>query len=725
MKTTIYRIFVLSLAVIIACTSYAQHDVMMRKADDHYQRYEYADALELYLHLSKKDKTDALKVKIAHCYAKMNKFEEEEAWFNRVKDKTHMKPEDHYMYAQVLLADGKIEEAHKWFELYDHEKHADSRGARKLYTLDHLKEYYKDSTKYKITNMKSLNSEFSEFGAAYYKDGLVFASSRFHEHGVKHEYSWDHSAFLDLYYSPFKGDNDFEEPYLFDNKINTKYHEGPLTFNEDQTKIIFSRNNYEHGHAQKSKTDHATKVDLFEAELEGDKWNNIHKLNFEDREYTYEHPTMDKKHKTLIFASDIPGGQGGMDLYVSKWKGTGWGKPVNLGDKINTEGNEGFPFLHESGTLYFASDGHGGIGGLDIYSIEDYKDDNAEVTDLGFPINSHRDDFGLIINEDQTMGYFSSNRKGGIGSDDIYKFQVQGEMLCGVTMDKEKKEFVGDVHIKVSDAQGELVKEIDSDSLGNFDLFLNHGETLNLFGEKEKYMPGELEVKTPLTKNEDGCIVLEVDSIEIVLMGYIIGDDVGGPLDSAEVKIQNLTTGEEFTFITKEDGYFSMYAAPETEYLVNGSKVGYLPDNKSTSTAGVTTSKTIEVDLSLHLKKIRKGVSIQIKIFYAFNSADILPEAEPHLNELVKTMNDNPEIKVELSSHTDSRGKDSYNMKLSQRRAQSAVNYIVAKGIDKNRIIAKGYGESKLLNSCGNKSKCSEEEHSVNRRSEITILDDK
>ncbi len=380
--------------------------------------------------------------------------------------------------------------------------------------------------------------------------------------------------------------------------------------------------------------------------------------------YSVAHPALNKQGTMMIFASDRPGGFGGSDLWMTFKQGKrGWSEPVNLGDKINTEGDELFPFFDQpTGKLYFSSNGHNGLGGLDIYEAVQ-KDScicSYEIKNLGAPMNSVSDDYAIVWNKKHTHGYFTSNRKEGKGGEDIYKFLYTSskDPTAPHLYEPNVKEKNGNVQ-----ADGR-------------------------FGGKAGNGTADNRVTKTFT----------------VLKG---GDDE--PIADAEVVV-----GTD-TFRTNVNGEAQLKLPIDADGTIQVSALGYKPATYGYKKGGVIGTATGKLEVA-------RGENLVLKnIYYDFDRSEILPESAKELDRLVAFMEDNPDVQVELSSHTDSRGSDEYNLELSQKRAEAAVAYVVGQGIDPERIAAKGYGETKPLNGCVNGVECTEEQYRQNRRTEIFI----
>jgi len=418
-----------------------------------------------------------------------------------------------------------------------------------------------------------------------------------------------------------------------------------------------------------------------------------------------------------------------VDLYKSiRDKSGNWTAPVNLGPNINTSGDEMFPFIAEDGTLYFASNGHIGLGGLDVFSASPNKDSWNAPENLGYPINTNSDDFGYIIDKPNKNGYFVSNRPGGQGDDDIYKFVKKGIELCGLVYDARTSDPIEGAKVVMYEVKDERGTKLTGKD-GNFCFAASPKHVYKFVATKAGYLPNEVtvetadkpvQVKIPMVK--EGGINLEV---------LVLDKKTREPINTANVKLINTATSKEEKQQTNPEGkaYYSL--EPNSTYRIEGSKdlpepdMKYLTVSTTTSTVGKTAPATIYA--TLELEKVKKGVAIKIEnIYYYLDKWFIRPYAAKELDKLVKVMQDNPTMEIELSSHTDCRATIKYNATLSAKRAEAAVQYIASRGISLSRMVAAGYGESRLVNKCACECTfvvpCTEEQHQENRRTEFKIL---
>jgi peptidoglycan-associated lipoprotein len=522
---------------------------------------------------------------------------------------------------------------------------------------------------YKVENLP-FNSPASDYAPCLLADGrMAFTSDRSSSTGEA-TYKWTGNRFSDF----FVVDENASAALPLDvPNLNTAYNEGTIAFNREGTEAVFARC----GTAGKE-DDHCQ---LFRLAKSAEGWSAPEPLPFVEAGINYAHPAFSADGQTLYFASDHPDGWGGYDIYSVERNANGWGEPKVLGRNINTEKNDMFPSV-DADTLYFASEGHTGMGGLDVFKV--YRAGNGQWTppyNLKAPINSGGDDFALVV--DQRIapskgilqrGFFSSNRLGGQGSDDLYAF--------------------------------------------------------------ERKVPAPPPVSVVQPKDSVIVPIKPVIVYELILEGYVLekiyaqADNPNSrvlgrrPLQGARVQV--LVNGTTQSVPVNEEGYFSMKLAEGTDYQFFASREGYLNNDKRFSTKGVAQVPEMPVQrftLEIVLDKIFKNKEIVLEnIYYDFDKWDIREDAKPTLNALAATLQRNPGIKIQLSSHTDCRGKDAYNETLSQKRAQSAVDYLIQLGMAPERLVAKGYGEGSPALAC-DCARCTETEHQANRRTTFKVLE--
>ena len=612
-------------------------------ADKFFENFSYIKAAELYEEAVKEgDSSEHVLTRLGDCYYNNSKTKEAAVWYGKAINKyDNVNPEYIYKYIQTQRSLDNYEEANLWLAKFKDIQANDSRGQE--YDKNNLEIYeeLEDVDKDVIVEVENLpiNSQYSDFGSFIHNNELYFASAR--NTDLKKKYGWNDEPFLDLYQVSVKvtgTTKEFGSPdFIKAEKINTDYHEASIAITNDGKTIYFTRDNVDRRNKLGYDKEGTSHLKLYKATLVDEQWSDIVELPFNDDVHSTGHPALSADNKKLYFVSDREGGIGQTDIYAVDINEDSYGEPVNLGDKINTEGREMFPFVSQDSTLYFSSDGYLGLGLLDIYKSNIIKDEEAEPMNMGAPYNSGYDDFAFFVSGDldRKNGYFSSDREGGQGNDDIYGFKAYKckQIIEGIARDKKTNEILAGVEVKLINKAGKIVE----------------------------------------------------------------------------------------TVTTAEDGSYKLTADCDKSYTVLGTKEDY-KDDKVDVVTDKTNDKVNEADL--YLQPLIDNDQIVINpIFFDFDKWNIRTDAEYELENIVDVMREHPDMIIKIESHTDSRGSDSYNMKLSDRRAKATRDYLYSRGIAKDRIeSAIGYGETQLLNKCANKVDCTEEEHQLNRRSYFYIL---
>ena len=429
-----------------------------KKANKLYEDFGYKTSIPLFEEiLNKKEMKEADIEKIANSYRLIHDTENAEKWYKELIQLSDS-PVHTLYYAQALQSNRKYDLAKNYFLLYDKLiGPSDNRGKLLAEAIDRMNEF--KQTDIQIKNEEFINSEKIDFSPAYYKNGIVFVSTRPPAKGSRKKDIWVDDHFMTLFYSEVNENGDLESPSEFSEKISTDYHEGPLTADRNGNKIFFTRSNYNEGKKERTPDD-IVRLNIYTSKKQRNDWGPVSKLPFCTDEFDEMHPSLSSDGKSLYFSSNREGGFGGMDLYVSHLRSGEWSEPINMGSKINSSGNEVFPFIHDDGTLYFSSNGWGGLGGLDVFATTRVGDKYwSELINMGTPFNSPKDDFGFILNVLSTEGYLSSARDGGKGLDDIYSFRLRPESLkrpkvvrlaaTFCAYDEQTKERIPDVQVSV------------------------------------------------------------------------------------------------------------------------------------------------------------------------------------------------------------------------------------------------------------------------------------
>jgi len=644
------------LIIIVALMFPSLLQAQKQKTERAYAAYEagtYYDAIDHFKDVYSKTRDRQLKAEmvfmVSECYRLINDPKNAELWYKRAVRSPFPKPEAQYWLADSYKKLGRYPEAIEEFRTYRQLVPGDPRTEQQIRACELAMEWQASPEAYNVEEMKDINSRDSDFGPAYARDdhGLVwFTSSRDDARGNK-EHGATGQSFTDIFETRLDKKGKWSTPVPVD-FLNTEFEDGTPSFSMDYTEVFFTR-------CEAGKRESKGCVIMYSSR-EGVNWSDPEKIELLDDTLVAAHPALSPDGQTLYFVSDMPGGRGGKDLYrtTRTSPGSPWSRPENLGTDINTRGNELFPFVQEDGTLYFASDGHIGMGGLDIFRAVPQGGDAWLVQNMMAPINSPADDFGITFESGAERGIFSSSRKGRT-ADDLYTFEMP-PLLFSIT-------------------------------------------------------------------------------------GLVRDEKTGQPVEGAAVQLI-ASDGANMQTETGAAGDFRFTLRPEVDYIFLASKKGYLNGKEKETTRGQDKSRDFMA--TIQLTPIDRPIELP-NIFYDFGKWDLRPESMVSLDRLVETLNDNPNVTIELMSHTDSRDTEEFNLDLSQKRAQSVVDYLIAKGIAADRLTAQGYGETNpkvvdqeimenspflrsgaTLNEQYINSLASEEQkeiaHQINRRTEFRVL---
>ena len=622
----------------------------LKKADALFRNYSYVDAAKAYeecLEKIKKPSVQTLK-NAADSYYFISDNRNALKWYQKLYEiQGDNLPDIYYLrYIQSMKGVMDYDNADKITKEYLNKKGDQKEIDKYVFQKKLLDSLSKSKSLYTISNI-NINTNKSDFGAAFYKDKIVFTSARDTTNFDKKLYNWNKQPFLSLYVAERSAaDGNLFDETIFIPNIMTKYHEATATFSSDWKTMYYTTNILKKNKLviDESRTNN---FQIIKGTIEDNKLVKTEKVFFDSDKYSVGHPYLSDDGKLLFFASDMPGGYGETDLYVVRIADDGtMSSPQNLGPTINTIGNDVFPF-YRNGVLYFSSDGHYGLGDLDIYESKLSEGLNFSVPrNLGTPINSNKDDFSFIIDSKDNYGYISSNRAQGKGDDDIYYF-TKGKPICnqlisGKAINTKTKTGISDTFIIAYDVYDSVITETKTDADGNYTLEVPCSKRIKITANKPNFSGDEKYIET--TKDNNA----QIKDVNFYLSNY---DDL----------------------VVKKDGI---------------EKVDINP------------------------------------IFFDYDKFNINPQAAAELEKVVFVMQKFPKIKIKIESHTDSRGKDAYNLKLSDERAKSTQAYIISKGIESSRIeSAIGYGATRLVNKCKKGVKCTEAEHLANRRSDFIIIE--
>ncbi|ESU18890.1 outer membrane lipoprotein omp16 precursor [Flavobacterium cauense R2A-7] len=477
------------------------------RADKKYDNYAYIDAIEVYEKVAEKGhKSVDLFEKLGNSYYFNGEYDKAEKWYSELFAMTEDVPAEYYFrYSQSLKSIGNYKKADE-YQLKFYQKTNDKAGEEMLKNRNYLDELRKNSDRYVVENA-GINTEFSDYGSMFKGADVIFTSARKTKDVFQKKHSWTGQYFTKLYTAKVADDGKLSDAQEFAKELDSKFHEATPVFTKDGNTVYFTRNNYNEGKKGKS-DDKVNKLKIYKATLKDGKWEDIKELPFNNDNYSVAHPALSADEKTLYFSSDMPGTLGASDIFKVAINGDGtFGTPENLGSGINSPLRETFPYVTDKNVLYFSSDDHLGIGGLDVFEAKMNKDGSyTSVRNVGAPINSPKDDFGYIVNTKTHVGYFTSNRDGGVGSDDIYKFQenVCEQLIRGTITDMQTALALPGAKVSLFDANMELIKAVEADDKGDFAFEENIecDKKYYVRAEKTDYETKEINVSVPLKSGE-------------------------------------------------------------------------------------------------------------------------------------------------------------------------------------------------------------------------------
>jgi len=627
------KIYILFLFIAFSTSFVNAQSNKTKKADELYARLAYTEAAQAYQKLIKKGDADKYVFEqLGNCYYYINDTKNSETYYKRVVKGKKATPETIYNYAQSLKANAKYEDYNTWMKKFAEINPNDSRAIAFMENPAYIPAILDKKQKFKLNNLKELNTEYSEFGGILIEEDFYFTSAR---NTKRKNYGWNDQPFLDIYKAASVGGT-IKNATLVGGDISSKYHEGNVAITKDGKRMYFDSNDFLKGKYEESE-DGINQINLYYADLVDGQWRDVQSMPFNDSEFSTGHPALSPDGRMLYFVSDMPGGMGMSDVYkVAINKDGSFGTPKNLGKKINTEGKEVFPFIDKNGSLFFSSDGHLGLGALDVFYADPMGSDFEKAKNMGLGINSSSDDFAIKYDPEKKEGFISSNREGGAGSDDIYSF-IQLKPLCDV----------------------------------------------------------------PLTVQ-------------------VINQYTNEPLPGARVDVLDSKENTLSSESTDAQGNarFILDCEKENQILA-------FMENFDSNAIALTTKKEGEINASIKLTPIEEIIAenkiVLDPILFDYDKHNIKPKAAFELDNLIALMKKYPKMIVKVESHTDSRGSNKYNMELSNKRAQATVQYVISKGVEKNRISGEGIGENKPMVDCN--ENCTNQQYAENRRSEFIIVE--
>ncbi len=696
-----------------------------KEADEKFRLYEYAKAIPLYEEYVSNNSTDyEAYLNLAAAYRLTNEIHKAIETSKKVIAFSESKPDDLYVLVNLLLVNQNLNEARTFANQYKAKQPGD-RATTLLKSLDNYELLQNEKNAYSTTN-KTEKYTYSVLSAKVINNQIIVTAEE-----SKGNDTWTGRGSPDL----FTTDASFTKLTEYAKTVTTHKTDGFPSFTNNGNVMYYSNRN-DDGVKENGTTTYNLQIAV--AKMENGKWKKESPFPYNDKRYNYTHPTLSEDGTILLFSSNMPGGKGGMDLYMCKSENGIWSSPQNV-SSLNTYGNEVFPVFNGN-TIYFSSDGMVGLGGLDIYKSSMKSHGFLQPENIKAPLNSSYDDYYLTTDDNMNSGYLTSSRFG-ITTDDIVYFEKTKKEIKETptvntrstvinlkvkVVDKFTDIPLPYVSVSVKDGKGEVISKSISDENGMIEVedlpngnyaiqgILNEVTTTLAKVIPEDFNTNKVYIQKQVTHNDP----------RFTLKGLVVNVNTGKPVEGVKVKCSNQTLGKDREVITQSNGEFFFQLEQKSDFKVSGQKAKWLSsETAEETTKGLDRSKELYVKLTLNMQEPTANAVIKLKkIFYAYDKCDIRPVSALELDRLIKLMNDYPDMVIELGSHTDARGSDEYNLSLSQCRADAAVAYLVSKGIVTNRISAKGYGETKLINTCGNDVTCTDKEHEENRRTEFKII---
>jgi len=752
-KTTLTYIYFLMIVLLPNVLNAQQRTLNI--ANKQFNEKQYINAQETYLKVLKMDyKTPEIFKKLGDSYYFNNELDKAAEWYEKLIENHSEEATNEYLlrYAQCLRALEEYDKSNQYMNrYYQNSQYTDYSS---LTPEDYLKRIEYQSGRYDIEN-QTINSPFSDFGSAKYNDLIVFSSSRDTLLVRKRIHKWTNESFLSMYQAKI----DEETGNLFDvepfaQELNTKFHESTPVFNDDGNVVYFTKNKIG---SNRKELDVLGIYRSFKDEKGN--WMPAEELSINEKEYSVGHPALSPDGYTLYFSSDKPGGYGDSDIYAVTIRNDGnLDIPYNLGPKINTPGKDTFPFISSSGEFYFSSNGHFGLGGLDVF-FSDLENESLEVINVGRPVNSKKDDFGFFINGNSRDGYFSSNREGGKGKDDIYRIyesmrikSLTINVIVGTILDKDTKEYIDSTTVKVYDRNNNLIDEQLVEDGSQYRFFSNElKNAYRIEALKDGYQFYEhIIIQTVFRDKYKNNIELEKvvnpEPYSNFENNLSVKNNFPDSKDMYEFQliadsshfIENTSTiksSSEKTLATISkllEKYPSVFVNIESYLEDTNQRQPFLAKERAKAIKEFLLNQGVE-NHRLMASGVPKGsvkmeeklqliMVVPLPINFDFNVSDLRQDAVVGLDKVIDLMTEYPKMKMEVHGHTDSRSSFWYNKKLSVERMRSAEAYITERGnINWRRLRGKAYGERKLFNECGDGVPCTEEKHEQNRRCEFII----
>ncbi|MFZ4784082.1 MAG: OmpA family protein [Flavobacteriales bacterium] len=740
-RITLLFAFLLSYSI-----SHAQAAVEVEKGDKAFDKMNYEDAVyyyEIAFEMTPNDPSVARK--LAGTYRRMGLPEVAADFYKKAIELGSKETQDQLYYAEALKSMGQYEEAVTWYGKYALSNPNDSRALSHTRDKEYFLDLFADTLKYEMRKL-IINNADPVMGIAKYSTGKFLVSA------VNLEYkSTDkkkEEPYLDMYEVTQESSFEFINPIRLDKKINSTKHEVAGCWDAKTNTLYFTQ-------TSKKKTKAGNyNLKIFRATINNGKWSTPEELTINNDAYSNAHPCLSPDGQFLYFMSTKEGGYGGADIYVSQKNGSSWDTPINLGPNINTAGNEMFPYLSSTGTLYFASDGHAGLGGLDIFFSEQYKANWLAPSNMGAPINGRFDDFSLWYDDAADRGYFCSNRTGK-GNDDFYFFQflTLDQMILAGTITLEDPLITLEGENVIIIANGKEVTERKLDAKGGFQYIGAPGDHIEVkltnpnikgsdqpifiydvpktikdpytsLGVKEMQLINKIQHIGPLSSYKDPEI-----SRSTINVGNIAEAEKQAQYDklisSAENKMLSKKYDEALELFERAKGLMpekteAANRIKEIEAIKAKIKTDDLAKSKSATEKPAEDKSKIDFESAVPIIDL-ETLALD-DVFFDYNKSFIRETDKSKLDQIAAILKENPDTKILIKAHCDSRGSLTYNQSLSMSRAMAIQGYLIQKGVKKSRIQAEWFGEQRPANGCIDDVPCEEDQYEINRRAEFKII---
>lgn len=694
----------------------------VKRGDDFFAVAQYQNALAEYRDAFGYERNNTgLMLKIGECYRLLDRPEEAERMYRMfINDRNFLSTQDariQYNFGLILESNGKYEEARDWFELYSTVRPDDKMVMAKLENLTNIEQHYQDSSNYQVLDIQ-INTRYNDTDPVFFQNGIVFVSDR--KYGANAINAFNDSIYYkSLYFSEIDNNGMLAEPVRFYPGLITNAGAGAVTFDPDGKLIYFTRT------VQQGVNTGNFNLYIGQKADESDSWARIRPFEYNSvsENYSVLHPTIAQNGAMLYFASDMPGGFGGFDLYRCKRnENGGWQAPENLGDRINTSESELYPYVFQDSVLYFSSRGHRGLGGLDVFEFSMNNPKSVPVN-LGFPINTNKNDFGFTLSPRGHLGYFTSNREDGKGGDDIYMFR-RNVYFTGRILSQANQQPLANTWVLMTNTRNNLVNGAKTRENGEFKIQVEIDEVYELTATRPGYANSSLRRISTYGKLENLAsqdIVLKPEAI--FFTGTVKNRTSGTPIGNAVITLLDKRKEVTYKFNTAPNGEYAIKLAPNTFYSLRADVLGFLPAQVEINTF-VQNAGTFEQVFELRAIPFDQLVTLS-NTNYSPLKTDVGPINEEELSELALYLLANPHITAEIIVHTDTRGNEGENLRLSQNRSKYLAVRLSQQGIDASRLVAIGKGEAEPVIDCPNENNCTETEHQKNRRVQVILKNDK